>query len=230
MLKRMSCLLALLMASTTVLAQYDNPRGGGGDQAPYGSRDGRFESSAVAGFQNGADKIFTGGSQLDVDSEFGWGFSLGWNWTQNLNLSYRLLFSEPGYAATIVPEDDVINRRTIENSMSKYSHQFNLTYHFRDEGFTPLATVGVGVASVDSNVPNGALDAGCWWDPWWGYVCLADWETYSSTELAYNVGLGFRWDINNAIYTRGTYSLEFIDLDSGTLDFGTFLLELGLMF
>ena len=114
--------------------------------------------------------------------------------------------------------------------MSKYSHQFNLSYHFRDGAFTPLVMAGVGVASIDSNFPTGTLDAGCWWDPWYGYICFADWETYSSTELTYNVGLGFRWDINTALFTRGSYSVEFVDLDSGSLNFGTFIFEMGLMF
>jgi opacity protein-like surface antigen len=228
MLKQIAYLLLLSTVSTTVLAQYDNQRQDYGEE-PSGPRDGQFESSVIVGFQNGADKIFDGGAQLDVDGEFGWGFSLGWNWTKNLNLSYRLLFTEPDYRATIVLEDE-ITRQTVEHSMSKYSHQFNLTYHFRDGAFTPLGMVGIGLASVDSNIPNGSVEGGCWWDPWWGYVCFADWKTYTSSELAYSLGLGFRWDINTAVFTRGTYSMEFIDLDSGTLDFGTFILEMGLMF
>jgi opacity protein-like surface antigen len=229
MLKRFAFVLLLLVSSTTVLAQYDNQKTDR-DRSPYGARDGRFESSVVAGFQNGADKDFDGDAQLDVDSELGWGFSLGWNWTQNLNLSYRLLSTKPGYTATLVTDEDPPEQRTVEHEMSKYSHQFNLTYNFMDGGFTPFVVAGIGVASVDSNVPTGAVEGGCWWDPWWGYICFTDWKTYTATELAYNLGLGFRWDINTALFTRGSYSVEYIDLDSGTLDFGTFILELGLMF
>lgn len=226
MLKQIASLLLLLFASTTVLAQYDNQRQ---DYESSGPRAGQFESSVLMGFQNSGEKIFDGGAKLDVGSELGWGFSLGWNWTQKLNLSYRLLFTEPDYQATIVMEDEV-TRQTVEHTMSKYSHQFNLTYHFRDGAFTPLAFAGIGLASVDSNIPDGSVEGGCWWDPWWGYVCYSNWKTYTSSELAYTLGLGFRWDINTAVFTRGTYSMEFIDLDSGTLDFGTFILEMGLMF
>ena len=132
--------------------------------------------------------------------------------------------------ATIVTDEDTPVQQTIEHSMSKYSHQLNLTYHFLDGAFTPFATAGIGVASVDSNVPNGSVEGGCWWDPWWGYVCYSNWETYTSSELAYSLGLGFRWDINTAVFARGAYSVEYIDLDSGSLDFGTFIFELGLMF
>lgn len=230
MLKQIVYLLLLTMASTVAVAQYDNQKKAS-DSVDYpGHRKGQFESSVVMGFQNGADKIFDGGSQLDVDGDLGWGFSLGWNWTQNLNVSYRLLFTEPDYMATIVPEDADFERETLEHTMSKYSHQFNMTYHFRDGPFTPLIMAGIGVATVDSNVPDGTVEGGCWWDPWWGYICFTDWETYSSTELAYSLGLGFRWDINTAAFARGSYSMEFIDLDSGSLNFGTFILEMGLMF
>jgi hypothetical protein len=226
MLQRIALILLLTIASTAVLAQYDHQRQ---DRSSTGAREGQFESSAIMGFQNGADKTFEGDANLDVDSQLGWGFSLGWNWTHRVNLSYRLLFTEPDYAATFVPEDGV-EQVTREHKMSKYSHQFNLTYHFMEGAFTPLVSAGIGVASVDSNVPTGAVEGGCWWDPWWGYICFTDWKTYSSTELAYSLGLGFRWDINTALFTRGSYSMEFIDLDSGSFDFGTFIFEMGLMF
>lgn len=227
MLKRIALIFLLLVSSTAVLAQYDNPRG---ERSPAGSRNGRFESSALMGFQNGSEKIFEGGAQLDVGNKVGWGFSLGWNWTQNLNVSYRLLFTEPDYVATIVPEDAPGTTETAEHTMSKYSHQLNLTYHFRDGGFTPLIYGGVGIARVDSNVPTGVLEGACWWDPWWGYICYTDWETYTATELTYNIGLGFRWDINNALFSRATYGMEFVNLKNGYMNFGTGTLEVGLMF
>ncbi|MCW8925142.1 MAG: porin family protein [Xanthomonadales bacterium] len=229
MLKRITFILLLLANGTTVVAQYDNQKRDR-ESSAFGSRDGRFESSAVMALQNGAEKEFEGGSTLDIDSELGWGFSLGWNWTQNLNLSYRLLSTKPNYTATLVIDGDSPDPLSIEHEMSKYSHQFNLTYNFMDGSFTPFIVAGIGVASVDSNVPTGALEGACWWDPWWGYICYTDWKSYTSTELAYNLGLGFRWDINTALFTRGSYSVEYIDLDSGTLDFGTFIFELGLMF
>ena len=77
---------------------------------------------------------------------------------------------------------------------------------------------------------DGPPTTGCWWDPWWGYICLADWETYTSTELTYILGLGFRWDINSALFTRATYGMEFVNLDNGYIQFGTAVLEMGLMF
>lgn len=227
MLKRITFILLLLSSSASVLAQYDNYKK---DRSASGSRNGRFESAAVMAFQIGNEKIFEGGAMLDVGNQLGWGLSLGWNWTQNLNVSYRLVSTEPDYTATFVNDEDSIDRPTIEQAMSKYSHQLNLTYHFRDGAFTPFIFGGVGMAKVDSNVPTGAIEGGCWWDPWWGYICFTDWETYTSTELTYNLGLGLRWDINTALFSRVSYGMEFIQLDTGTMNFGSGVLELGLMF
>mgnify|MGYP001816930961 FL=1 len=48
--------------------------------------------------------------------------------------------------------------------------------------------------------------------------------------FTYNVGVGLRWDVNNAIYTKASYTREFMDVDNGSVDFDTAIFELGLMF
>ena len=37
------------------------------------------------------------------------------------------------------------------------------------------------------------------------------------------------WDINGAVFLRGSYNREWVDIDSGDLDFDTLTLDLGLM-
>ena len=114
--------------------------------------------------------------------------------------------------------------------MSKSTHQFNVTYNFSRKAFTPFVVAGIGWTKLDSNVPTGGVDVGCWWDPWWGYICFGDWQTFETSEFTYNLGLGLRWDINNAVFTRAAYSREFLKVDNGTLNFDMAILELGLMF
>ena len=226
MLKRLAFITLLVAMSSAVLAQYDHQRK---ERSPAGSRDTRFETSVILAYQNGVDETAEGGSSLEVDSHVGWGFTIGWNWTENWNLSYRLLATKPDYVAVIVPEDPEIGPQTVEHTLSKYSHQFNVTYNFSNRAFTPFVMAGVGATRVDSNIIAG-LQAGCWWDPWWGYICFSDWKTYASTEFSYSLGLGLRWDINNALFTRAAYSREFLSLDNGTLNFDMAIFELGLMF
>jgi len=227
MLKRLVLIALLIAASSTVLAQYDHQRK---ERSPSGSRDTRFESSVILVYQNGVEESSEGGSAIDVDNTFGWGFSVGWNWTAKWNLAYRLLSTEPNYLATIVPDDETLVPQTVEHKMTKYSHQLNATYNFSEKAFTPFVMAGIGYTKLDSNIPGGPPNTACWWDPWWGYICISDWETYSTSEFSYNLGLGVRWDINNAVFTRAAYSREFLSLDNGTLNLDMLTLEMGLMF
>ncbi len=229
MLKRISLLALLIVASTTVFAQYDHPRKK--ERVQSSEREGRWEGSVILAYQNSVKKSNEGGSQIDVDSAIGWGLSAAWNWTGNWNLSYRFMSIQPNYTALIVPEDPVEVPSIIEYKMSRSSHQFNVTYNFSRKAFTPFLVAGIGYSKLDSNVPNAPPSIGCWWDPWWGYICFADdWQTYKTSGFSYNLGAGLRWDINDSIFTKASYSREFIDVKNGSIDFDMAILELGLMF
>lgn len=227
MLKCVSLIVLLVLSSTAVLAQYDNQKK---ERAKFGSRDGRFEASVILAYQTGIDESSEGGSSLDIDTTTGWGVSFGWNWTAKLNLQYRLLSTSPRYTAVVVPEDPDEIIQDIEQKMSKYSHQLNVTYHFMKGPFTPFVVGGIGYGILDSNIPSQPPTVGCWWDPWWGYICTGEWKTFKAKEFTYNLGVGLRWDINNAVYSRAVYSRELFSLKNGSLDFDTLTVEVGLMF
>ena len=229
MLKRFSLIALLILISFSVLAQYDHPRK---KQSQAGSRDGRWEGSVILAFQTGLDQSYEGGSELSVDSTMGWGLSFAWNWTDKWNLSYRYQSTKPDYTALVVPEEDSIEvPRTIAHEMSKSTHQFNVTYNFSRKAFTPFVVAGIGWSKLDSNVPTTAVPGvGCWWDPWWGYICFADWKTYETSQFTYNLGAGVRWDINNMLFTKASYVREFLSAENGSINLDTAALELGLMF
>lgn len=229
MLKRFSLIALLILISSSVLAQYDHPRK---KLSKSGSRDGRWEGSVILAYQTGLDQSYEGGSELSVDSTMGWGFSFAWNWTEKWNLSYRYQSTKPDYTALVVPEEGSIEvPRTIAHEMSKSTHQFNVTYNFSRKAFTPFVVAGIGWSKLDSNVPTTAVPGvGCWWDPWWGYICFADWKTYETSQFTYNLGAGVRWDINNMLFTKASYVREFLSAENGSINLDTAVLELGLMF
>lgn len=227
MLKKLSIIALLMIFSSSVFAQYDNPRK---DRSKAGSRDGRWEGSVILAFQTGLDKSFEGGSELSIDNTNGWGVSFAWNWTDHWNFSYRLVSASPKYSALVMPESPDIAPILAEHKASKLSHQFNATYNFSTRAFTPYLSAGIGYGKIDSDIASAPPLTGCWWDPWWGYICLSDWETYKSSGFTYNIGAGLRWDISNAIYTKLSYSREFMDVDNGSIDFDLAIFELGLMF
>lgn len=229
-IKRLFILFLLLIVSTTVHAQRFNTK-----QTYDNLRHGQWEVSLLTQYQNSTDLSGKGGSSLDVDESWGWGFTIGYNLNAKWNFQYKFTMVEPDYSAYIVPgppenpDDPVIPPQTIDYKLSKYSHAFNATYHFFDGPLTPFLQAGAGWTKLDSNIIDRPPSTGCWWDPWWGWICNTTWSTYDSTDFSYNAGIGLRWDVNGALYLRGTYNHEWVSLKSGTLDFDTLTLEAGLM-
>lgn len=229
MLKRVFIFLMLMLCSASVLAQYDHPRKK--DRVRNSdSRDGRYEAGIVVPYQLGADVSGEQGSSLDIQSAIGFGFSLGWNWTENVNLSYRFMMTKPKYEATLIPDDLVGNPVVVDYKMSKMSHQFDATYNILKGSFTPFVAGGIGYTKLDSNIPRGHGESACWWDPWYGYICLTEWKTFETSEFTYNLGVGVRWDFSDFMYSKASYTREFLSLDKGSLDFDYMALEMGLIF
>jgi len=223
-IKRLIILLVLFMLSSSVHAQRFNQ-----NKIHDSLRYRNWEAGLLLQYQTSSSNDFQEGSAIDIDSSLGFGFGFGWNWTEKWNLSYRFSLNKPDYSATIVPEDPDEPAQTINYKMSKYSHQFNVTYNFLQGPITPFVQAGVGWTKLDSNIISRPPTTGCWWDPWWGYICATTWDTFKTSQFTYNVGLGVRWDINGAIFLRGAWNRQFISLSNGSLDVDTITVESGFM-
>jgi len=226
-LKHLITLLVLITLSTSVQAQRFNPK-----KKYDNHRERTWEATLLLQNQASVSEEFDGGSTLDIDSSTGFGFAIGWNWTEKVNLSWRFSLNKPDYTATIVPNDpenpDAV-AQVVSFQMTNYSNQFNFTYNFLKGNFTPFVQAGLGWTKLNSNIPEGPPDINCWWDTWWGYICFDQWETYKTSQFTYNFGLGVRWDMYGPFFMRGSYNREFIKLDSGSTNFDTLTLEGGLM-
>ena len=84
-----------------------------------------------------------------------------------------------------------------------------------DGPFTPFAEAGIGWTYFDSNVLDSDPIVGCWWDPFWGYICDAFYSTYSDTNFSYHATLGFRWDFSMEMFAKASYRWLEVDLGSG---------------
>ncbi len=73
---------------------------------------------------------------------------------------------------------------------------------------------------------------GCYWDPWWGYVCYPYPPTYTATEFSYNAALGVCWDIRESFFLRASIGKQWIDVDkaSSTPDITLGRLDIGFAF
>ena len=94
-----------------------------------------------------------------------------------------------------------------------------------------IVDFGIGWTNIDSNVTDGPPVTGCWWDPWWGYICAPFYSTYNDTNFSWNVGAGLRFDFSRTMFVRGGYEMTTIDGNSSAdPTFDAFRIELGWKF
>jgi opacity protein-like surface antigen len=169
-----------------------------------------------------------GGSSLDVSSEIGFGAGVSYNLNPNIALGFDMLWTRPDYKSVFVTEEGPVS---VKHTMSVFNGQFNGTWNILDGPITPYLQAGLGWTYVDSNVSDGPPVTGCYWDPWWGYVCRNYYSTYSETNFSYGYGAGLRWEVGNGMFLKGSYNRLEINGDNGVdPSFDVAKLELGWMF
>lgn len=167
------------------------------------------------------------GTALDVDSELGYGLTGAYNITNRLAVGLNLNWVAPDYRATFVP-DGGGPPQTFDARLDVSTIHAKVIFNLLEGGFTPYVEVGAGWTYIDSNIADGPPTSGCWWDPWWGYVCTSFYDTYSDTQTSYSAALGVRWEISSDFVLRGSYGVveinadnsENVQLDTLQVDFG----------
>ncbi len=223
MLKRLLIALLLLSISSSVLAQRFN-------KAPSYLRSNKWEATVLMSFQNKLSHEGENGSSVDIDGKLGYGVNIGFSFSTYLTLGYKFISASPNYTAVLVPEVPGEGGGILDYKLSRTSHMLYAQWNILDRAITPVIQIGGGITKLDSNVPSEPPSTGCWWDPWWGYICAATWETYKTTEFAWSAGIGARWDIGKSWFSRGMLVREFVEVDSGKLEFDSFSLEFGAKF
>ena len=175
--------------------------------AQTGNRAQSWDFSVGGIYQQGDSAAGEGGSSFKVDSAFGFGFNVGYNLTDMFNISADFDFLRPDYKAVLVNETDPTDTLTIDHSMSQFNGRLKGTLNFMQGPFVPYVEVGYGWTYLDSNVADGPPQTGCWWHPWWGYICSNFYNTVSSTETSYGGGLGFRYEIRGGAFVKLSYNL-----------------------
>ena len=207
--------LALLAAGTTAQAE---------------DRDERWEFAFGALYQLGADLDFDGGSTVSTKDD--WGFSIlgGYNINEHLATTFGMQWTGVGYNATLIDEDG--DPFAARGSYDTWDIKGNLVYHFLEGPITPYVGAGIGWTFLDTNIPSGPPATGCWWDPWYGYVCYTTYPTETRNAFSYQASLGVRWDFNYSTFGRLAYTSQWqgFDTASGTPRFDVISVEIGWMF
>jgi len=166
-----------------------------------------------------SSELLTGsqGSSLDVDDEIGYGFTGAYNFTNRFAVGLDLNWASPDYTATRILEGTG-QSNTIRAELDVVTIQAKGIFYFLEGDITPFVEAGVGWTEVDSNIVDGPPTTGCWWDPWWGYICQSFFDTYSDTRTSYSASVGLRWDLAPEFTLRGSIGLLEIDTDRATED------------
>ncbi|OUR81989.1 hypothetical protein A9Q75_06985 [Colwellia psychrerythraea] len=214
-----SCVIGLLASTVSTDAS-----------ANYTKRSDKWEASFK--ILNNQSTVIDGqnGSELDIESDYGWGFTLGYNLNPHILFNFDFSSSTPSYQATLVDAESG-NSHQINHKMDVLESQFNVVYSVFASQFTPFVQAGAGWSYLDSNIADGPPGAICWWDPWWGYICDDYQNTYNDTRFSYNVAVGFRYELDNSLFLRASYKQAWIDLShSENASIGSYNLEVGSIF
>ncbi|MCP5163693.1 MAG: porin family protein [Pseudomonadales bacterium] len=167
-------------------------------------------------------------SKVEYDSAVGLGFGVAYNFDNNWALGFNLNWIEPDYKATLEDEDGELVK--VDHKMTISSGQFAGVWNIMDGPFTPYLQAAMGWTYVDSNVSKTPPVTGCWWDPFWGYVCQNYYNTYDETSFSYGFGAGLRYEFNNGMFLKGSINRLYIDSNDFDPEVDTARLELGWLF
>lgn len=198
--------------------------------ARYTKRSDRWESTFKLVHSQAERFDGEGGSSLDLKSDYGWGFSLGYNLNPHITLNYDFSFTTPTYTAYSTVDVGDGEPLAFQQKMETFESQFNVIYNLFASQFTPYIQAGAGWTYMDSNIANGPPVGGCWWT-WYGYYCDGYQPTYDKSNFSYNVAAGVRYELNNGLFFRASYKQDFIDIShADDASIGSYHFEIGSTF
>ena len=200
------------------------------------NRGGTWETRLGVLFTNSSNWDFSGGTTADIKSDSSFLVGAGYHLNDNLELGGNFTYGQTDYEAEIATDvdNDGVQDGTLgaRGEYESSSLLFDATWNFMPGQFTPYVTATAGWTWVDTNIATGPPQTGCWWDPWWGYVCSTFQDTKSLDGFSYGLGVGARYDFNDQFAMKAAYRMQWVDLSnaSGTPDIDGFELTFGWKF
>ena len=209
--------LAVLLIAVPCISSADSNRGQ------------NWEVSVSGVFQDSKSIGGEGGSSLDINSDVGFGINVAYNISSKLSVGADFEFLKPNYRAVLVAEDPSDDDLVINHKISQFNGRLKGTFNMIDGPFTPFLEAGLGWSYFDSNVADGPPSTGCYWHPWWGYICNSYYSTFSETQFSYGVGGGLRYEFVGGMFVKASYNYWEMD-GMGSADDSSFTaarLEIG---
>jgi opacity protein-like surface antigen len=206
------------------------------DVARSADREGTWESRLDIVYQNSSDWDFEGGTTADIDSDTSLLLGLGYHLSDQLELGGNITFGQTDYDADIASDLDGNQISdgfiSVSGEYESTTLMFDATWNFLTGDFSPFVSANAGWSWVDTNIATEPPQTGCWWDPWWGYVCTTFQNTKDLDGFSYGFDVGARYDVSDTFAIRGSYRMMWVDLEnaSGTPDLDGFRLGIGWKF
>lgn len=185
-------------------------------EAQYGhGRDGSWDFGLTLVDQSAENLIGEQGSTLEIAGRTGWGITAMYNLNDYLAVGLDFGWNRPNYLATRIIEEPMAPN-TIRTKLDMFSYELKAALHFIDGPITPFVEASAGWTNMDSNIPDQPPTSGCWWDPWWGYICDSFYSTYSKTRFSYGGAAGLRADLGSGLGIKASYGVKEIDTSNAT--------------
>jgi len=200
------------------------------DLMSLSDRKDRWEFSFQTRYLDSVELEFEGGAEATLNEELGWAFGLGYNYSEHWAFNFDMGWGDVGYSGAYTDENNV----PAETSGHIYSSSANFggIYHFTAKRFTPFIGASIGWTFIDTNIQNGPPQTGCWYYPYWGYICDTYIPTKTTTEFNYAALLGLRFDINNKVFLKASAGKNWLNSShaTSTPDITTYKFDIGFMF
>jgi opacity protein-like surface antigen len=167
---------------------------------------------------------FNGGSTADIQSSWGGKFGAYYYLSDHLSLGGSYAYASGDFNATVQPGAGTPGGAQLENGhLYSNSFMFNARYSLLDGPIKPYGLIGIGYNFTNTNIASGPPQVGCWWDPWWGYVCNGYQNTKSTSGFEYQVGAGVQLNFSRGFAVQAGYNETWISFhnSSGTPSFGS---------
>ena len=155
-----------------------------------------------------------GGADVSLDATWGFGFGFGYNFSDHFQLNGLFSWAARNYRATVVPAAPPGPPKQYGNT--EYSSTFSLNgiFYLLPGDISPFVMAGAGWTYIDTSIPNGNYSGGCWWDPWYGYVCNGGYPTKTEADWSYSVGVGVRFDLSRQFSLQPSYNKAWVNLNN----------------
>ena len=183
--------------------------------AAQADRDTGWECGGELIYQDSTEFTADHDAQASLDSDIGIALTFGYRFNEKLELTFGVDWNNVDYDAVVVAEDVPLipdgTEISVSGELEAFTPRVGVNFNFIDGPITPYVTGMVGYSFIDTNIPNGPPQTGCWWDPWYGQICGSWQPTRSADNFVYGLGAGVRWDVNDAWSIRFGYDKRWID-------------------